>query len=235
MTVHTWQVSALLRTHEPQLFARRAGDRLLALASGLDARDTLELRLSSAGDGAVGITVSCRSDCPDLDALVRWVWEDVADVEPVSRASRLTVQRVTELVAAVRHPVPNVWAELEPDEAPAIHTELRNDVWPAPVLRSGVELLKALRATRAEVRLHLAPASEIAAQMAEHEARRSTLARDPGTFVALSRHTRLGAVAGGARRFAVAEAARRAAGSRHRAAPSGSRHRVPGHPRGVGG
>ena len=184
MTVHTWQVSALLRTHEPQLFARRAGDRLLALASGLDARDTLELRLSSAGDGAVGITVSCRSDCPDLDALVSWVWEDVADVEPVSRASRLTVQRVTELVAAVRHPVPNVWAELEPDEAPATHTDLRNDVWPAPVLRSGIELLKALRATRAEIRLHLAPASEIAAQMAEHEARRSTLARDPGTFVA---------------------------------------------------
>lgn len=184
MTVHTWQVSALLRTHEPQLFARRAGDRLLALASGLDTGDSLELRLASPGDGEVRITLCCRSECPDLDALVGWVWEDVADVVPSHAPLAVGVPRVTELVAAVRHPLPNVWAELDSDAASPPQADPRNDVWPVPGLRSGLEVLKALRATRGEIRLHLAPASEISAQMAVHEARRSTLARDAATFAA---------------------------------------------------
>lgn len=184
MTLHSWRVESLIRNPEPAALARRAGDRLLTLIAGLHPHDTFELALLG-GDGQVRITMTATSPVPGLDELAAWVWEDIGTVvaTPPQR-QRATPERCAELVPAIRMAQPNMWAEFA-DEASApnlVPADLRTDVWPNPYPVGGLELLRALRSTRAEVRLHLAPAADAAAHMVRHELRHSTLARDPELF-----------------------------------------------------
>ena len=183
MKTQTWQVQSLLRNAEPGMLARRSGDRLLALTAGLEPDDTIELRLASSGDGQVRITMTIASAIPDLDEMVAWVWADIGVLADAKAPGRPTPGRCEELVPAVRFARPNMWAGLSDDPDPRGQAlDPRTDVWPSAYANGGLELLRALRSVRAELRVHLAPARDAAAQLVIHEARRSTAARDPETF-----------------------------------------------------
>lgn len=167
-STHMWVVTSLLRTSFPLPLARRAGDRLLTLVAGLGPQDQAELRLLSTGDGSVDLALTIASDIPDLDGLVAWVWEDIARLERRGNRPRATPSsQLSELTMPARGGVRSVWDEFE--ERDDARTSRSSQPWPEPAEGSGIGLLQALRSTRAEVRLHLAPVNEMAADMVSFE------------------------------------------------------------------
>ena len=94
MKTQSWQVTSLLRNPEAAALARRAGDRLLALVTGLAPKDAVELALTSSGDGQVRITTTITSEIPDLGDLVSWVFDDVASWRRCPRAGAASSRSV---------------------------------------------------------------------------------------------------------------------------------------------
>lgn len=171
----TWKVRCLLRSADPVNAARQAGDRLLQLASGMEGHGRATLRLISDGRGAVEMLFECCG-VPDAD-VTDWVFQDVAELEPSRRPRPRTWSHVTELVPRARLGAEDPLDELDPQ--PPSTSGQQAVVWPSPFATSGMELLAAMRGASAEVRLHLAPVNEIAAQLALHEIRDAVQASDP--------------------------------------------------------
>lgn len=182
-TARAWSIETLYLHPEAAALARRAGDRLLHLAAGLDDRETVELRLASEGDGTVNISMLALSRAVDLDAHVAWVWQDVGRVQPAGHPPRpRRFSAVTELIPEMRRGTGNVWAEL--DGAPTAALTSPGHASPAALPVGGLELLLALRESRAEIRLHVSPANGMASQMAEQDLRGSALLKEPLAYAA---------------------------------------------------
>lgn len=174
LTTRHWSVTSLFHTPDSPAFARRAGDRLLQLASGLGPSAHALLQLTATGSGRLEVTLTVTSGHPELDPDVQWVWEDVAEVEALEtpRPSR-SPRRLAEVVVGPR-PDASPWGEL----APSDDASPRLGSLPTFHLRPGLDLLKALRLSRAEIRLALGPVNEVAASMLTHDVRRRLGARD---------------------------------------------------------
>ena len=175
----SWTVRKLLRHAEPAALARRAGDRLLHLVAGLEG-GYAGLRLRSGGDGTVEIHFLSRG--ASEEDVTEWVWQDVAELVPSEVPQERSWGRFSEVLPAVRVASVNPWQEL--DLASDAGTAPPQEVWPCALLTDGLEVLLALRGRDAEVRLHLAPVNDMAAQMAAHELRHATFAADPQVFAA---------------------------------------------------
>ncbi|SHJ61375.1 DNA helicase HerA, contains HAS-barrel and ATPase domains [Tessaracoccus bendigoensis DSM 12906] len=171
MNRHHWCVEALFHTSNSGLFSRRAGDRLLHVAAGLQPGDRIEVRLASTGDGIVAVTVSADTANPEIDPLMGWVWEDVARLESCTGQPRSsTPSSITEVLATRSDRKGNVWDQFQDWGAePESTAGARLALWPVPSDVSGLGLLQALRSTRAEVCLHLAPVNDMAADMVAFE------------------------------------------------------------------
>lgn len=175
----SWTVRKLLRHAEPAALARRAGDRLLHLVAGLEG-GYAGLRLRSGSDGTVEIHFLSRG--ASEEDVTEWVWQDVAELVPGEVPQERSWGRFSEVLPAVRVASVNPWQELDP--VPDAGTTPPQEVWPCAVLTDGLDVLLALRGRDAEVRLHLAPVNDMAAQMAAHELRHATFAADPQVFAA---------------------------------------------------
>lgn len=170
-----WKVRCLLRNTDSVTLARRAGDRLLHLASGMENRGHLALRLISDGRGAIEMFVECCG-VPDHE-VTDWVFQDVAGLERSRRRPSRAWPRVTEVVPRARLGLTDPLAGLASPPNPAEGRQWV--VWPTPFATTGTDLLMAMRQAQVEVRLHLAPVNEIAAHLALYEARDAVQAADP--------------------------------------------------------
>ena len=138
------------------------------------------MRLRSGSDGTVEIHFLSRG--ASEEDVTEWVWQDVAELVPGEVPQERSWGRFSEVLPAVRVASVNPWQELDP--VPDAGTAPPQEVWPCAVLTDGLEVLLALRGRDAEVRLHLAPVNDMAAQMAAHELRHATFAADPQIFAA---------------------------------------------------
>lgn len=160
----SWRVTSLVRHEHPAEAARRAGDRLLQLAAGLELGETVELRLRAGGDGKVAVNLTSTSRHPGLAELAGWVLESVAEVQESQLEASPTPERIVELARPTLRPG-TALAHLMGDE-PAPREPVKH--LPRPLLDDGMALLKGLRETSAEVRLLLAPARELELDLAAH-------------------------------------------------------------------
>lgn len=193
-TSQRWLVRSLLRTEAPSFLSRRAGDRLITLAAGLPEGSLICLRMASTGRGPVIVEIAARTDQPDMGELIAWVYEDVAILQPMEGAALdytsdglhagAAPNRVTELLPAVRAQQASAWSDLmEPPShqrgaAPSLHgTETH--LWPVPAVSDGMELLKALASTAAEIRVHLAPCHDMELDMITQSTLRAVQGADP--------------------------------------------------------
>lgn len=163
-----WRVSQLLRDEHPAERAQRASRRLLELVPGLDAGSLLTLVLAGDGSGQVQIEIHSDTDSKLQSSDVEWVFEKVAVVEPIAERpnqmpemGELTL--LYELLGVTEEPslryggVPLV----EASTLTELSQRANPRYWPVGVLTDCMDLLSALTACRAQVRVHLAPANDV--------------------------------------------------------------------------
>lgn len=182
-----WELKHLLRDEEPRSRAVAATDRLLQLASGLEPGAHLSLVLAGDGTGRVTAQLHTDTSADDIDALIGWVAAGTGEWVPLTSGdAHLTdpegLRVLTEVLPAVRAPLPPESLLLRrPDsqEPPAPGEAPSPDLWPVGLIDDGMELLQALTTLRAQIRVHLAPASLVETQMITEQTRRSVQSRDP--------------------------------------------------------
>ena len=177
----------LLREGAAELRSRRASDRLLDLAAGLEypSEHTGLLTLLFEGDGVGGVRLSVHTDAVhhDIPGHLLWVGEDVAAFGPLEEDHRALPQLddislVHELVPAFD--MPETFDALGlPD--PLAETQQRGSrrLWPVPVALDGMDLMRALTSVRAQVRVHLTPATDLQRAFLAEMTRSDALSSDP--------------------------------------------------------
>lgn len=173
-----WEITRLLRDDSAAQRSRIASERLLQVAAGLpDAH--LSLVLTGDGQGRVEIRLHSNTSA-DMDSLLTWVFEDVAQWQRIDHGVQLIGPRamgtLLELLPAVQVHLPEPLDLVDPlapaDAAPP-------DLWPVGFLHDGLELLGALTTVEAQVRVHVAPASDLERQMIAALTRKWAASRDP--------------------------------------------------------
>lgn len=178
-----WEISCLYRDEAPSARAARASGRLLDVAGGLETHAHLTLVMAGDGTGAVQVRLHTDTRTTDLQRDLPWVSETVADWTQIpSGAAHLIdppdMQTLVEVVPAVQEPtipvldLPSLASVTEP---PA----LKPDLWPVPTTNDGMEILEALTGVAAQVRVHIAPASELERQWVADATSRSVQSLDP--------------------------------------------------------
>lgn len=188
-SAHTscWEVTQLMRDDHPAERSRKASDRLLNLAAGLEPDGFLSLVIAGDGTGSVRVLLHTDTRVSDLAHLVSWVGAGVAEWRPLPPeqahlADPVELGFVGELLPAVRAPLPQAALILEDPIAGAPAEEPRPDLWPIGFIDDGMELLQSLTSLDAQVRVHMAPASPVERQMISALTRRSVQSRDPVTY-----------------------------------------------------
>lgn len=178
--MHTacWEISRLLRDGAPAQRSRQASERLLQVAAGLP---DAHLSLVFAGDGHGGVQIRLHSDTTaDMDQLLDWVFEDVAHWHRIDHGALLTAPdgmgSLVELVPAVQVRLPEPLQLVDPL---AVDVATPPDLWPVGFLHDGMDLLTALTTMAAQVRVHIAPASDLERQMIAALTRKWASSRDP--------------------------------------------------------
>jgi len=179
-----WEASSLIRDERPCDRSREATNRFLQLAAGLEPGARLSLLIAGDGEGKVTLRLSADTTTDDLDGLVDWVGEGVATwthmpVEEVPFAeAQEEIGYLAEIVPTVQ--VPSVPEALGPDATGDWESKFERprDLWPMGKVDDAMDLLQALASTAGQMRVHLAPASDLELQMLTALMRRSVQSVD---------------------------------------------------------
>lgn len=178
-----WRIEALLRDLAPAERALRAATRLLDLVLEMGPGESLTLLLAGDGAGRVDVNLIATTRT-DLQDYIVWACADVAQWQTAGTQPALVPLPdpvVVELVPTATLPAQRRVITSVDDDAPAFPPAS----WPVGRLDDAQDLLSALTTTRAQVRVHLAPASpfesEVLADMSAGLHGAPT--RDPGRTV----------------------------------------------------
>lgn len=182
-----WKLTALLRDENSTRRAARASERVLNVAAGLEPGSHVSLIMAGDGAGKVVITLHTDSQVAEMADLVKWFSEDQGqwaawpEDDLPHLADPADLGTLVELIPAIRAPLPPAGIVLEDPlaEPPAREPDLHPDLWPVAVYDDGMQLLQALAATEAQVRVHMAPTIPVERQMISALTRRSVQSRDP--------------------------------------------------------
>jgi hypothetical protein len=184
-----FRVEALVRGPSSRERALRASQLLLELAAEMPSEDTMTLTLTGDGDGSVTIDLFAAGNPDDFGENLIWACQDAirwSDLPATDQLAPTTPTTVVELRARVGRP--GTQSQLDFEE-PTTHgatlptPDLRPapQLWPVGYLDDGIDLLKALRQVRGQVRVHFSAASAVERAMVLDLTANSVQALDPLT------------------------------------------------------
>lgn len=179
-----WEVSALVRNEDPVVRSVRASAQLLQLAAGLGPADHLSLVLSGDGNGQVSIRLHAVTNFPHLLRELEWATDRVAEWRLGEGSGVIAdpqgMGALYEVVPTVTSPLEQVLKVQDPLAPTADPKDpLSRDLWPIAYLDDGLTILTALSTVEAQVRVHMAPVSDLERQMITELTRRAVQSADP--------------------------------------------------------
>ena len=181
-----WEVRSLLRDEQPVSRSRDATNRLLELAAGLEPGAHLSFIIASDGLGEVSIRLHTDTSDEQIEAHIAWVGQGVAAWTRIPDGEAHLVD-LTE-IGVLTEVLPTVQAPISPEmlsfDWPSSNetTEAPMALWPIGTLDDAMEILQAMTGVAAQVRVHLAPATDLEKQMAASLTRRSVQSQDPVVY-----------------------------------------------------